>query len=85
MDVKLKQAFNVPDLRRRPNPAKVDKLNRFLQVDLAQAAEELLAFVTLERRVFRYKAMPFGVVNAPALFEDLMNRIPHILRHRPLV
>ena len=29
--------------------------------------------------------MPFGVANAPALFQELMNEILYILRRRPLV
>ena len=29
--------------------------------------------------------MPFGVVNSPALFQELMNKTLYILRHRPLV
>ena len=56
-----------------------------LAVDLTRAAQELLAFVTPKGRVFRWKAMPFGVANAPALFQELINKILYILSRRPLV
>ena len=64
---------------------KMDKRCGFWQVDLTRAAQELLAFVTPKGRVFRWKVMPFGVANAPALFQELMNKILYILRRRPLV
>ena len=64
---------------------KMDKRSGFWQVDLTRAAQELLAFVTPKGRVFRWKVMPFGVANAPALFQELMNKILYILRRRPLV
>ena len=64
---------------------KTDKRTGFWQVDLTRAAQELLAFVTPKGRVFRWKIMPFGVANAPALFQELMNKILYILRRRPLV
>ena len=64
---------------------KMDKRSRFWQVDLTQAAQGLLAFVTPRGCVFRWKVMPFGVVNTPALFRGLMNKILYILRRRPLV
>ena len=51
---------------------KMDKRSGFWQVDLTQAAQELLAFVTPKGRDFRWKVMPFGVANAPALFQELM-------------
>ena len=35
--------------------------------------------------MFRWKVTPFGVANAPALFQELMNKILSILRRRPMV
>ena len=64
---------------------KMDKRSVFWQVDLTAAAQELLAFITPKGRVFQWKVMPFGVANAPALFQELMNKISYILRRRPLV
>ena len=64
---------------------KTDKRSGFWQVDLTAAAQELLALITPKGRVFKWKVMPFGVANAPALFQKLMNKILYILRRRPLV
>ena len=64
---------------------KMDKRSGFWQVDLTAAAQELLAFKTPKGRVFKWKVMPFGVANAPALFQELINKILNILRRRPLV
>ena len=63
---------------------KMDKRSGFRQVDLTAAAQELLAFITPKGRVFKWKVMPFGVANAPALFQELMNKVLYILRRRPL-
>ena len=35
--------------------------------------------------MFKWKVMPFGVANAPALFKELMDKNLYILRRRPLV
>ena len=64
---------------------KMDKRSSFWQVDLTPAAQKLLAFITPKGRVFKWKVMPFWVANAPALFQELMNKILYILRRRPLV
>ena len=64
---------------------KMDKRSGFWQVGLAPNAQELLAFITPQGRVFKWKVMPFGVANAPALFQELMNKILSILRRRPKV
>ena len=53
-------------------------------MDLTPNAQELLAFITPQGRVFKWKVMPFGVANAPALSQELMNKILSIVR-RPKV
>ena len=62
---------------------KMDKRSGFWQVDLTPNAQELLAFIIPDGRVFKWKVMPFDVANAPALFQELMNKILSILRRRP--
>ena len=64
---------------------KMDKHSGFWHVYLTGAAQELLAFLTPKGCVFCWKVMPFGLANAPALFQELMNKILYILRRRPLV
>ena len=64
---------------------KMDKRSGFWQVDLTPNAQELLAFITPQGRVFKWKVTAFGVANAPALFQELMNKILSILRRRPKV
>ena len=64
---------------------KMDKRSGFWQVDLTPNTQELLAFITPQGRVFKYKVMCFGVANAPALFQDLLNKILSILRRTPVV
>ena len=63
----------------------IDKRSGFWQVDLTPNAQELLAFITPQGRVFKPKVMPFGVANAPALFQELMNKILFIVRRKPVV
>ena len=64
---------------------KMDKRSGFWPVDLTPNAQELLAFITPQGRVFEWKVTPFGVANAPAVFQELMNKILSILRRRPKV
>ena len=54
---------------------KMDKRSGFWNVDLTAAGQELLAFITPEGRVFKWKVMAFGVSNAPALLQELRNKI----------
>ena len=64
---------------------KMDKRSGFRQVDLTPNAQELLAFITPQGRMFKWKVMPFGVANAPARFHNLMNKILSTLRRKPVV
>ena len=64
---------------------KMDKRSAFRQVHLTPKAHELPAFITPQGRVFKCKVMPFGVANATAVFQELMNKILSILRRRPVV
>ena len=64
---------------------KMEKHGGFWQVELTPNAYELLAFITPQWRVYKWNVMPFGVTNAPALFQELMKRLLSILRHRPVV
>ena len=61
----------------------MDNRSGFCQVDPTRAAQELLTFVTLKGGFFRWKVMPFGGVNAPALFQETMNKILYILTLSP--
>ena len=64
---------------------KMEKQSGFWLVDLTANAQKLLASITPQGSVFKWKVMPFGVANAPALFHELMNEILSILRRRPVV
>ena len=64
---------------------KMDKRSGCWQVDLTPNAQELLALITPQGSLFKWKVMPFGVANAPAPFQELMNKILSILRRRPAV
>ena len=68
-----------------PYKTKMDKRSGFWQVDLTPNAQQLLAFITPQGRVFKWRVKPFGVANAPAVFQELMNKILSTLRWRPVV
>ena len=64
---------------------KMHKRSGFWQVDLTPNAQELLAFITPQGRVFKWKVTPFGVANARTLFQELRNKILSIVRRGPVV
>lgn len=54
--------------------SKFDLLKGYWQVPLSKRACEIAAFVT-PTGLFSYRVMPFGLRNAPATFQRLMNRV----------
>ena len=51
-----------------------DMLKGYWQVPLTQRAREISAFVT-PRGLYQYKVMPFGMKNAPATFQRMVNKL----------
>ena len=64
---------------------RIDMRTGFWQVDPTPNAQELLALITPQGGVFKWKVMHLGVANTPALSKELMNKILTILRRRPVV
>lgn len=54
--------------------SKLDLLKGYWQVPLSNRAREIAAFVT-PRDLYSYSVMPFGLRNAPATFQRLMNHV----------
>ena len=53
---------------------KFDLLKGFWQVPLIDKAKEVSAFATLNG-LYKYKVMPFGMKNSPAMFQRLVNNV----------
>ena len=54
--------------------SKFDLLKGYWQVPLSARAREIAAFIT-PNGLYSYKVMPFGLRNAPATFQRLMNQV----------
>ena len=54
--------------------SKLDLLKGFWHVPLTERAKKLSAFVT-PKGLYQYKVMPFGMKNAPATFQRLINQL----------
>ena len=54
--------------------SKIDLLKGYWQVPLTEKAKEISAFSTPDG-LFQYKVMPFGMKNAPATFQRLINKV----------
>ena len=54
--------------------SKFDLLKGYWQVPLTDRAKEISAFVT-SKAFYQFRVMPFGMKNAPATFQRLVNRV----------
>ena len=54
--------------------SKFDLLKGYWQVPLTERAKEVSAFVT-PSGLYQYKVIPFGMRNAPATFQRLINSV----------
>uniref|UniRef100_A0A3B5QLU2 Gypsy retrotransposon integrase-like protein 1 n=1 Tax=Xiphophorus maculatus TaxID=8083 RepID=A0A3B5QLU2_XIPMA len=54
--------------------SKIDLLKGYWQVPLTKRAQEIAAFIT-PTGLYSYNVMPFGLKNAPATFQRLMNKV----------
>lgn len=54
--------------------SKFDLLKGYWQVPLSKRAQEVATFI-IPSGLYSYKVMPFGLRNAPATFQRLMNRV----------
>ena len=59
---------------------KIDLLTAYFQIPLTDRAQEVSSFTTPDG-LYKFKVMPFGMVNAPASFQRLINSIIRDIPH----
>jgi hypothetical protein len=65
----------IENLCARRFKSKLDMRSGFWQVDLSPRAQTLTSFVVPSGRCYRWKVMPFGLSQAPGVFQELMMRL----------
>ena len=64
---------------------KMDMRSGFPQIDPTERAQALTAFIAPDGRVYKWQVMPFGIANAPVLFQELMNQVIALGKRQPAV
>jgi hypothetical protein len=65
--------------------SKLDLRSGFWQVSMSERAKELTSMVTPNGMVYRWNVMPFGLQVAPAIFQQMMERIIQEVKMNPKV
>ena len=65
--------------------SELDKRSGFWQVELTKRVQDLWAFIAPNGQVFKLKVLPFGLTNAPATFQELMNQVVARMKLKPTV
>ena len=64
---------------------KMHKRSGLWQIDLTERAQDVTAFIAPDGGVYKWRVMPFGIANAPALFQELMNQVIALCKRQPAV
>ena len=62
-------------LRRAKYVSKIDLSSAYLHVPMEESSKEITAFSIPGKGLFQFKRMPFGLSNAPATFQRVMDRV----------
>ena len=65
--------------------SKLDRRSGFWQVGLSPRAKEITSFVTPNGQVWRWNCMPFGIQSAPAIFQEMTERVIQEVKENPRV
>src|SRR6266498_76339 len=66
----------VDKIRGKKYYTSIDLASRYWQVEVNENSQDITAFVT-PWGLYQFNVMPFGLINAPATFQRLMNYILH--------
>lgn len=64
---------------------KLDMRSGFWQVSLSSRASDLCSFITPSGRVYKPLVMPFGLSNAPTIFQEMMEKMIALTKKNPKI